>query len=708
MLHAPAGRPRHLGWLILAVVALLMPLTAVPASAGTATLSLDRATYTQGQTAPLTATYSTSQVSSTDWVGIYPSDPGKGPGTGNASLAWVYAPNASGSVNLSVSSLPPGSYKAFLLYNDGYTPLAAPVFFTVITATTTTTADSSLCLGQNGYDQGRPVALSYATARAAATNWVGIYPDGQTPGATGAPAALVRVYAPNAAGSLTLAGDALAPGTYAAHFLATDGYTDLAPPARFTVTAPGTSGTNLIVNGDAECGNPSTSGYDGVTLPGWQVSGVPTAVAYGAPGGFPSAATPGPALRGNAFFSGGPVGDSALTQSADVSSAAGQIDGGAVTWNLAGRLGGWSGENSTATLAVTFKDASGTALGTGRIGPVTAADRGSATALLQRTATGTVPAGTRSIAIGLTLTRDPARSGGQYNDAYADGLSLTLSTPLPQPAPPLPPASQVPAFDHVFFVMMENKSYDQVIGSSSAPYLNTLAQQNTTLTQSYGAVHDSDPNYWAVAGGSTFGHTDNPYPTLTGTITSPHLGDLVEGAGKTWRGYIEDMGSPCNLASSGNYDADNLPFAFFRDVTGNPARCQDKLQPITQLWQDLKSPATTPNFVWFEPNSCNTMHNCSVATGDTWMRDNLPNILNSPAWTQQRSLLVITFDEDDHNHGQHIPTIVAASPGLAKPGYQSPAHDTHYSVQRTIEAALGLGSLTQNDQYATPLNDIWN
>ncbi|MFI6604826.1 alkaline phosphatase family protein [Nonomuraea sp. NPDC050536] len=582
--------------------------------------------------------------------------------------------------------------------------LIAAVLVTVAWAVPALAASSTLSLDKGSYVQGQTIIASYSTTQVSSTNWVGLYKAGQTPGSV---ASTMWKYAPNASGSVSFATDSLAPGSYAAYYLYNDGYTILAGPQALTVTAPST-GTNLLVNGDAEAGDPSISGYDGVTLPGWQVTGVPTAVSYSAGQGFPGASTPGPADRGGAFFAGGPVGSSTLTQTVDVSAGAAQIDAGGATYTLSGWLGGYSSEISTATVKITFRNGAGGALGTGQIGPVTAADRGNATKLLQRTASAPIPAQTRSITALVQLTGDPARdSANRYNDAYADSLSLSVSAPV-SPAPLAVPPSAVPAFDHVFFVMLENRSYDQVIGNSAAPYLTGLAGSGVKLAQSYGAVHPSDPNYMAVAGGSTFGYVSNPFPADIGKIDAPHIGDRAEAAGKTWRAYVEDMGTPCNATKNGDYDPDNVPFWFFKNMTPvGSARCLDKLQPITRLWSDLASAATTPNFVWFEPNSCHSMHNCSTTVGDTWFHDNLPRILTSPAWTQQRSLLVITFDEDDNVHGQRIPTIVLGSPGTTKTGYQSNIHYTHYSVLRTIESALGLATLTKNDKYAVPLNDLW-
>lgn len=110
-------------------------------------------------------------------------------------------------------------------------------------------------------------------------------------------------------------------------------------------------------------------------------------------------------------------------------------------------------------------------------------------------------------------------------------------------------------------------------------------------------------------------------------------------------------------------------------------RCRDHLRPITQMWSDLRTASTTPNIVWFEPDACNTMHNCSVATGETWMRNNIPTILNSPAFTRQRSLPITTWDEEDNwTSANPIPTIVVGSPGVTKTGFTSNTGYDHYSV----------------------------
>ena len=186
-------------------------------------------------------------------------------------------------------------------------------------------------------------------------------------------------------------------------------------------------GPNLIVNGNAETGPGSP---DGTTLPvpnapSWTLTGNFTVVQYNAPGGFPLSTDPGPPARGSNYFAGGNNASSSATQTINVAAGAAAIDAGMATYSLSGWLGGFSSQDDNATLTVTFRNAGATAIGSATIGPVTAADRGSATGMLLRNAAGAVPVGTRTIDVVLQLTR----VSGTYNDGYADELSLVLAGP---------------------------------------------------------------------------------------------------------------------------------------------------------------------------------------------------------------------------------------------------------------------------------------
>ncbi|MGF1427219.1 alkaline phosphatase family protein [Kitasatospora sp. LaBMicrA B282] len=493
--------------------------------------------------------------------------------------------------------------------------------------------------------------------------------------------------------------------------------------------AAATQSANLLLNGNAETSQCSPGGWEETTVPAWQItSGDPVINCYGVPTGA-ATSTPGSPTKGTAYFQGGSRGSSEMTQVTDVSAAATAIDAGGVHSTVSGWLGGVSSYNDAAAVTITYRDASGNALGTSSIGPVLAADRGNTTKFLQRSATAAVPAGTRSI-----LTTVDFTMTGTQNDGMADDLSLTLDTPVTAPTLSVP-ASTVPGYDHVFFVMMENNNYSAssntvdggagVIGNSAAPYINnTLVPMGSLLTNDHAGTHNSDPNYEQIAFGNSYGRSakavggnnSNCITSTACTATNNGLGDNLDAVGKSWKEYVQSQTSNCQTTTSGEYENDDAPFYYAAKMKNDNAYCQAHWQPLPQLLNtDLAATATTPAFVWADADSCNDMEDCGIAAGDTWLSQTLPTIFNSPAWTQQKSLLIVTWDEDGSNApggfgpGQtnQVPTIVVGSQGTVKAGYQDPNRYDHYSTARVIDSALGLPAMTNNDKWATPYNEVF-
>ncbi|WP_158543187.1 alkaline phosphatase family protein [Dyella psychrodurans] len=475
----------------------------------------------------------------------------------------------------------------------------------------------------------------------------------------------------------------------------------------FASSAFASDSGNLLVDGDGESGTCTTDWSAVNTVPGWTVTqGSPSIVCYSI-GRFN---TPGSGSGGNAFIADGPYGDSALRQNVDVSSAATAIDGGNITYNLSGWLGGYTVYNGQAVVTATFLDASGKPLGTpAQLAGVNASARGLESGFIAKSTTGSIPAGTRTISVLLQFTDTSA----SYNIGYADNLALTLSTPVTAPTLK-PPVSNVPAFDHVFVVMMENTDYSEVIGDTTdAPFINSLANQGTLLANASGVYHPSDENYLAIAGGNTFVQGAIYYPNIK--VTAPNIADEIEAAGKTWKAYEQGMGTPCNTSNNHDsyYEPDDAPFINFTDIASNPARCAAHLFDTTQLTTDLQSASTTPNFAWiaaddyYDGESSGDGSSTSLKVQNGWLQQTLQPIFNSPAWTQQRSLLILTWDESASSTGNHIATILVGSPGTVQAGAISNTSYNHYSSGRTIENALGIAPLTSNDQYAQPINDAF-
>lgn len=518
---------------------------------------------------------------------------------------------------------------------------------------------------------------------------------------------------------------------------------------------------NLLVNPGAEFGDASGLGNGVVTVPGWTVTGNPTVIQYGtlknswptglsfqmpnlpAIFGYPGT-NQAPPDGGDQFFGGGNVTSSNFTQTVDLSAVGEEIDHDAVQFNLSGYLGGYLLDPSYATVQVQFLDENKLFLGSADLSPVTNLNRWGLTGFKQRETTGTIPVGTRSAVVTLSMNDlNPVYFGftARYNNAYADNLSFTIDADLPAPPDPTPPASIVGELDHVFLVYMENKGYDSIVGSPNAPFLNSLINGYGFANNYYAITHPSLPNYYAMVGGTDFGKTYN-CPDVC--IDDPDaLVFNIDNAGKTWRGYAQSMTPGQPLVSQGDYSTDQLPFPAFAGIGDNQEYAEAHLFPLDQMAVDFESAETTPNFVWFAANESfngegpvdglsgilhflagqlNPKHQYNVPALDQFLSETVPVVMNSAVWNDPtlKSALIVTFDEDNNNitlgignEGNHIVTVVIPSPGaVALGGMRDGAFIVtdrldHFSTLRTIEEALGLPTMTNNDKYALPLNAFW-
>ncbi|UFR04861.1 alkaline phosphatase family protein [Streptomyces sp. Go40/10] len=255
-------------------------------------------------------------------------------------------------------------------------------------------------------------------------------------------------------------------------------------------------------------------------------------------------------------------------------------------------------------------------------------------------------------------------------------------------------AGAVPSPDHVVVVVFENHAYSQVIGSSSAPYINSLKTGGANLTQSYAETHPSQPNYFAMFSGSTQGITDDSCYT-PGFSSAPNLASELIAAGRSWASYNESLPSQgSTTCSSGDYARKHNPWFGFGNVPTSTAKT------FAQFPTDY---TTLPQLSFVVPNLCSDMHDCSVSTGDTWLKNNLGAYAT---WAKtHNSLLVVTFDEDNRLSGNRIPTVFYGQPVTA--GSSSSTTYNHYDLLRTLEDTQGLGTHAGNAASAQDITGIW-
>lgn len=480
-------------------------------------------------------------------------------------------------------------------------------------------------------------------------------------------------------------------------------------------SARGTARADLVLNAGAQAGAASVQGWDSVTIPGWQiVRGLPTVVRYGT-SGFPAVTGRAPAVRGGQLFSGGVGGTAVLRQDVVLTGAQGGPPRPGAEFELSGWLGG--SRASRASLTVRFLAASGRPLGRSALAPVGRVGTRQHPGLAFEKESGKLPRGTVRARLTLRLASSLTGWDGPhgpltgYNRAIADGLRLAVAG-TGKTGALRPPAARVPRYRHVFLFYFENQDYRSLVGNTArAPYLNRLIRSGSLLASTFAEEHPSDGNYLALAGGSVFGvPLTNPleYNPLY-TIRARSIASLLDAAHESWKGYLQSANGPCDDTVHGSYWDDDLPLLYFASIRRRPRYCSAHVVPLEQLPADLARASTTPRFSWIGANDCTDMEGCGVRAGDRFLAREMGAILRSPAWRTQRSLAIITVDEDAYNHPnppQRVATLVLGSRGV-RTGFVSGVRYTHYSLLRTIEAALGLKTLTANDRYAQPVNDVF-
>jgi hypothetical protein len=293
--------------------------------------------------------------------------------------------------------------------------------------------------------------------------------------------------------------------------------------------------------------------------------------------------------------------------------------------------------------------------------------------------------------------------------AVASSASVTASSP---PTPP-----------HVMVIVEENTEYGSIIGSSNAPYLNSLATTYASATSWYAVQHNSANDYLELLSGSNQGLPNGvPYSATT-------LVDEQHTNGIPWRAYMESMPSVnCFTGSTPDalYNPTHNPFRYFTNYNSTQAGgwCSTANLSTEGVFQypgsgalvSALNVANAPDFVWITPNDCHNMHGdtntgstCASSTtsqltlaGDTWLSSNVGPVISSP-WFSQNGIIIITWDEGTTGQGccgltapgGHIATIVVTTnnKGLG----QFTSSGDHYGTLAAIEKAYGVPLLPNSN-----------
>lgn len=251
-------------------------------------------------------------------------------------------------------------------------------------------------------------------------------------------------------------------------------------------------------------------------------------------------------------------------------------------------------------------------------------------------------------------------------------------------------------YRHVIWIWLENRSYDQVVGSGSAPYMNRVLIPDCGLATDYHNVtHPSLPNYIAATSGLGYSSlkrfSSDCEPRGSCTTSAPSIFSQV----RSWKAYEESMPTNCAKSNSGEYAAKHNPPPYYTSLIG----CASRDVPYARLGHDLRT-NTLPAFSFITPNLCHDAHSCPLSAADSWLRTQIPKIVRSRAYRSGETVVFITFDEGAEGFGSsdrcasnagdpgcRVATIVISP--YTRPGTRSREPFNHYSLLRTTEQLLG-------------------
>jgi phosphatidylinositol-3-phosphatase len=254
----------------------------------------------------------------------------------------------------------------------------------------------------------------------------------------------------------------------------------------------------------------------------------------------------------------------------------------------------------------------------------------------------------------------------------------------------------------VAVLVLENRSYEEVIGSANAPYINGLARRGALATRYYAIAHPSLPNYIALTGGSVFGIRRN---CAACEVDGRNIVGQLDTAGRTWKAYFEELDSNRRPGpTTPQYNPHYNPFVYYETVRGVDAN-RDRVVGFDSLRSDLHA-GRVADFVWIAPGVRHDGHNSSLRAADRYASRLVPQVLQALG---PGGILYLTWDEGSRQDlrgvggpgGGRVALIAAG--GAARPHTRSAVHANHYALLRTLEAGFGLRALGAAGRTSTPV-----
>lgn len=303
-------------------------------------------------------------------------------------------------------------------------------------------------------------------------------------------------------------------------------------------------------------------------------------------------------------------------------------------------------------------------------------------------------AGCGSASSSATASTPPPTRTSVPTASHSSTPALPSTSPSASPSASQSPRRKQPV-SKVLVVMEENHSLAEM--RSGMPYLAGLSNRYGYATDWHAEGHPSEPNYLAIAGGSTFGVTNDDPPShnarLVGRASSVFSQALA--TGHTAATYAEAMPHSCATTDHGQYAVRHNPWTFF---AADRSACRRHDRSTARFAADARKDRL-PDVGFLIPDLVHDAHDGTLAAADRWLRGTLAPVLASHDFTSGRLVVVVTADEDDRHHGNVVLTSVL-TPHLSHVVVRRRLD--HYSLTRFIDGVLGVPDL-RNARHARDL-----
>jgi phosphatidylinositol-3-phosphatase len=293
-------------------------------------------------------------------------------------------------------------------------------------------------------------------------------------------------------------------------------------------------------------------------------------------------------------------------------------------------------------------------------------------------------------------------------------------------------AGAVPRFGHVFVIVGENTSYEQIT-VAHAPFLaGTVKPAAAWLTNDHSFTRSSSLGEYIamVSGQYTNCEADNDLPDHCHQRVG-NLFSQLAATGRTWRDWEGAMANPCSPIDDGAawakniYSAHHNPALYFTQIQGGrydeaiapAAPCRSYDLPMgttgpddTSAFDAALDAGAVGNLNLVVPDDCANGHDpCGthdpVRQFDDFLAREVPRIEASPAFGSD-GVIFITWDEgaDPPHRPGHV--LTAALGPLVRPGSVDATHHDHYGLERTLALGFGVRPLA-HARAARPITSIW-